>query len=66
VSLACSTCPIGREQDEILSESQEDLRLVIEGVKAMLTEYGFGAKTSSGYGVAEIEGEEVRPEGLGI
>jgi len=34
-----------------------DLRLLVDGVVAMLTIYGFGAKTSSGYGTAELEGE---------
>lgn len=34
-------------------EVAEDLVAVSEGVQAMLTCYGFGAKTSSGYGVAE-------------
>jgi CRISPR-associated protein Cmr2 len=29
------------------------LRFVIEGIKAMMTQYGFGAKTSSGFGMAE-------------
>jgi len=31
-----------------------DLETVARSVRAMLTRYGFGAKTSSGYGVAEI------------
>lgn len=31
----------------------QDLPLVARAVRAMLTTYGFGAKTSSGYGVAE-------------
>ena len=30
-----------------------DLHAVARGVRAMLTQYGFGAKTSSGYGVAK-------------
>ncbi len=29
------------------------LKFVVEGIKAMMTQYGFGAKTSSGFGVAE-------------
>lgn len=29
------------------------LRFVVEGIKAMMTQYGFGAKTSSGFGVVE-------------
>jgi CRISPR-associated protein Cmr2 len=39
------------------SEVAEDLKLVAEGVQAMLTVYGFGAKTSSGFGVADVEGK---------
>jgi CRISPR-associated protein Cmr2 len=35
----------------------EDLKLTAEGVEAMLTVYGFGAKTSSGFGVADVEGK---------
>ncbi|NJN65909.1 MAG: hypothetical protein HC884_03925 [Chloroflexaceae bacterium] len=35
------------------AEVAEDLRILAEGVVAMLTTYGFGAKTSSGYGTAE-------------
>lgn len=36
-------------------EDQETnyLRFVVEGIKAMMTQYGFGAKTSSGFGVVE-------------
>jgi len=34
--------------------SKKTLKAVAQGIKAMLTEYGFGAKTSSGYGVAEL------------
>jgi len=37
-------------QDEVAS----DLTMVAEGIRAMFTEYGFGAKTSSGFGVADI------------
>jgi len=35
--------------------ARADLKAVAKGVQAMLTQYGFGAKTSSGYGVAEID-----------
>jgi len=38
----------------------DDLQLVAEGLHAMFTIYGFGAKTSSGYGVAEDAVEEGR------
>lgn len=58
--------PIGATGDFILlyvpfgtvqaSQVAEDLSLVAEGVQAMLTVYGFGAKTSSGFGVAELNG----------
>ncbi len=41
-------------QDEIEAEAQKDLKAVARGVCAMLTRYGFGAKTSSGYGVADV------------
>lgn len=59
--------PIGATGDFILlyvpfgtvqaSQVAEDLKLVAEGVQAMLTVYGFGAKTSSGFGVAELNGK---------
>jgi len=35
------------------SDVADDLKLLAEGIVAMLTLYGFGAKTSSGYGRAE-------------
>ncbi|MCW6034760.1 hypothetical protein K4A83_00515 [Spirulina subsalsa FACHB-351] len=31
----------------------QDLELLVQGIKAMLTVYGFGAKTSSGFGVVD-------------
>lgn len=34
--------------------SRADLETVARGIRAMLTEYGFGAKTSSGYGVGDL------------
>jgi CRISPR-associated protein Cmr2 len=45
--------PFGKVQE---SEVAEDMKLVAEGVEAMLTVYGFGAKTSSGFGIAELNG----------
>lgn len=39
------------------SKVAEDLKLVATGVEAMLTIYGFGAKISSGFGVAELNGK---------
>lgn len=37
-------------------EVAADLLLVVEGVEKMLTVYGFGAKTSSGFGIADVSG----------
>ncbi|MFQ5793568.1 MAG: RAMP superfamily CRISPR-associated protein [Candidatus Bipolaricaulia bacterium] len=44
---------IGRDVSGTQVQVAEDLELVTQGLKAMLTQYGFGAKTSSGFGVAE-------------
>ncbi|MCD6389839.1 MAG: hypothetical protein J7L69_10550 [Desulfobulbaceae bacterium] len=38
--------------------AKADLKAVAEGIKAMLTEYGFGSKTSSGHGVTDDEVEQ--------
>lgn len=46
---------IGRDEPETRRQLAEDLALVAEGVRAMFCTYGFGAKTSSGYGTA-VEG----------
>ena len=45
-------------------EAKKDLKAVARGVKAMITRYGFGAKTSSGFGVADVSWEDaiIRPE----
>lgn len=43
---------IGRPEDEARTELAKDLTTVTQGVRAMLTVYGFGAKTSSGFGLA--------------
>ncbi len=43
-----------------------DLKAVAQGIRAMLTVYGFGAKTSSGYGVAEVERDASRVQANGI
>ncbi len=36
-----------------------DLEAVAQGIRALLTEYGFGAKTSSGYGVADVDVDQI-------
>lgn len=46
---------VGRPSHQILSETSADIGLLGPAVIAMLTEYGFGGKTSSGYGVASDE-----------
>lgn len=44
---------IGADKAETCRQIAEDLRLTAEGIMGMMTVYGFGAKTSSGFGVAE-------------
>ncbi|MDM7911767.1 MAG: RAMP superfamily CRISPR-associated protein [Methanotrichaceae archaeon] len=51
---------VGPEVSE--GEAKEDLEAVARGIKAMMTRYGFGAKTSSGFGVATVEPEEAKVE----
>ncbi|NJK52042.1 MAG: hypothetical protein HC936_03035 [Leptolyngbyaceae cyanobacterium SU_3_3] len=46
--------PFGKIEE---SEVAKDLKLVAEGVEKMLTVYGFGANTSSGFGIAELNGK---------
>ncbi len=50
---------IGETADTIRQQVVSDLECVAEGINDMMTIYGFGAKTSSGFGLAEedIEGE---------
>ncbi|NTV46400.1 MAG: hypothetical protein HGB11_07755 [Chlorobiales bacterium] len=43
---------IGKEENETRRQVLSDLKLVAEGQQALFTIYGFGAKTSSGFGVA--------------
>lgn len=43
---------IGEEDAETRCQVAEDLKLLAEGVQALFTLYGFGAKTSSGFGLA--------------
>lgn len=60
----------GKDISETLREAQEDLRCVAEGVTFLLTRFGFGAKTASGFGLTDpglpSEGEiAVRLAGMG-
>ncbi len=43
---------IGCEENEIKKQVACDIQLISKGLKSMFTYYGFGAKTSSGYGTA--------------
>jgi CRISPR-associated protein Cmr2 len=43
---------IGKEEAETKQQALADLKLVAEGLQALFTLYGFGAKTSSGFGLA--------------
>ncbi len=45
--------PIGQTEEAQRAEVAEDLQVLAEGIQAMLTIYGFGAKTSSGFGMTE-------------
>jgi CRISPR-associated protein Cmr2 len=44
---------IGKDETEIRKQALADLQLVAEGLKEMFLTYGFSAKRTSGYGVAE-------------
>lgn len=46
---------IGKEKNTIMEEMQTHIQLTIEGATAMFRDYGFGAKTSSGNGIAKSE-----------
>jgi len=51
---------IGKEESDIKQQSLADMKLIAEGLSAMFLTYGFSAKRTSGYGVAEdkiVEGE---------
>ncbi|KKM11697.1 hypothetical protein SY88_07165 [Clostridiales bacterium PH28_bin88] len=45
--------PVDQSEQERRVEVAQDLEVLAEGVQAMLTTYGFGAKTSSGFGTAK-------------
>jgi len=50
----------GKEKEEFLRQMLEDLKVIAEGIEAMFTVYGFGAKTSSGYGIAKTNDGFIR------
>jgi len=45
--------PIDQSEEKRRAEVAQDIIALCEGIQAMLTVYGFGAKTSSGFGIAE-------------
>ncbi|CAG0995792.1 hypothetical protein METP2_02906 [Methanosarcinales archaeon] len=50
----------GKDREETKKYAINDLQIVVDGICAMMTQYGFGAKTSSGFGLAEKNVEEGR------
>jgi len=44
---------VGEGEQQIGHQVAEDLQLIAAGIRAMMTTYGFGAKTSSGFGLAK-------------
>lgn len=54
---------VGKDIEETVRETAEDLFRVAEGVAYLFTEFGFGAKTSSGFGLAK---KKIKEGVLGI
>ena len=50
---------IGKEHKDIEAKVLDDFSLVAGGIKEMMSDYGFGAKTSSGFGLAESKNGKV-------
>lgn len=48
---------IGKDDDKTFLQVSVDMTLIAEGLVALFTVYGFGAKTSSGFGLANDEVE---------
>ena len=44
---------VGKEEKRIKEQVAVDIKLICKGLEAMFTDYGFGAKTSSGFGIAK-------------
>jgi CRISPR-associated protein Cmr2 len=60
---------VGEDEAKTRRQATEDLRLLAQGLQSMFTLYGFGAKTSSGFGLAREAVKDgqlsVRAAGLG-
>jgi CRISPR-associated protein Cmr2 len=46
---------IGKDENEIKNQVIRHIILLMKGIAAMFKDYGFGAKTSSGYGIARSD-----------
>lgn len=53
VTLYMFFSPLELSETDKYHQVAQDLEVLAEGIKAMLTTYGIGAKTSSGFGIAE-------------
>ena len=57
---------LGRAEEDAKKEVKQDLEVLKEAILAMLVKYGFGAKTTAGYGIANVEKIEVNGQDCGI
>ena len=48
---------VGEDERETQRQAADDLMRAVAGIETMLTRTGFGAKTSSGFGLAELAGD---------
>lgn len=57
-------CDPDTGDEAAIHQAEKDLEAAAKGIRAMMTCYGFGAKTSSGFGVAEIDAvaATIKPE----
>ena len=53
------------EKDRAIKEIKEDWEILAEAIPEMLTKWGVGAKTTAGYGIANIEKIEVNGQECG-
>jgi len=53
VLLYVPLCRTGEDMDKIKKHAILNLQLVANSIRAMMTQFGFGAKTSGGFGLAE-------------
>ncbi|MBU4220950.1 MAG: hypothetical protein KKA10_04885 [Euryarchaeota archaeon] len=53
VLLYVPLCRTGEDRDTIKNHAILDLQLIAHGISALMTQFGFGSKTSGGFGLAE-------------